>query len=54
MISGSSLIYLLISVTISKAAKPTDFMVIAENAYGSIAPIIRPEKIIGSVKLTDP
>lgn len=49
MIPGSSSIYFLISVTISRAALPTDFMVIAENAYGSIAPIRSPEKIKASV-----
>lgn len=36
-------------MTISRAASPTDFIVIAEKAYGSIAPIRRPEKINGSI-----
>ena len=36
-------------MTISSAAIPTDFIVKAEKAYGSIAPIISPEKIKGSV-----
>ena len=33
LIPGLSLSYLLTSSTISKAAVPTDFIVIAENAY---------------------
>jgi hypothetical protein len=39
-------------VTIANAALPTDFIVIAEKAYGSIAPISIPEKINGSVTTT--
>jgi len=39
-------------VTISNAASPTDFIVIAEKAYGSIAPMSIPEKIKGSVTTT--
>lgn len=47
MIPGSLVNYLLTSLTISLAAKPTDFMVKAEKAYGNIAPTNNPEKTNG-------
>jgi len=53
LISGFSANYLLTSITISKAAIPTDFIVKAEKAYGNIAPINKPEKINGAFTLTD-
>jgi len=39
-------------MTISLAAIPTDFIVIAENPYGNIAPMINPEKTSASVNVT--
>ena len=38
--------------TIALAAMPTDFIVIAENQYGSIDPMRRPENVRGSNKST--
>lgn len=52
LIPGLSLNYLLTSLTIWRAAFPTDFMVKAEKAYGNIAPINNPEKIKGALTLT--
>mmetsp|Transcript_40021 Transcript_40021/g.73920 ORF Transcript_40021/g.73920 Transcript_40021/m.73920 type:complete len:324 (+) Transcript_40021:319-1290(+) len=40
------------SLTISMAAVPTDFMVMAVNQYGSMAPMTREAKAIGSRMLT--
>ena len=37
----------LISVIISLAASPTALIVMAEKAYGIIAPMIRPAKVVG-------
>ena len=51
MIPLSSLNCLLTSSIISLAALPTEFIVIAENMNGSIAPINRPAITSGSSKL---
>mmetsp|Transcript_42580 Transcript_42580/g.137250 ORF Transcript_42580/g.137250 Transcript_42580/m.137250 type:complete len:200 (+) Transcript_42580:1029-1628(+) len=42
----------LISITISLAALPTDFIVMAENQYGSIEPTSKPAKVSGSSRST--
>ena len=44
--------WLLISAIISLAASPTADMVRAEKAYGIIAPMMRPAKVVGSRMLT--
>ena len=43
---ASSFNYLLTSLTISIAADPTDFIVIAENQYGNIDPIKKQVKTV--------
>jgi len=48
-IPGLSFNCYLISTTISFAAFPTDFIVIAENQYGNIAPSNKPENTRASV-----
>ena len=47
-----SLNYSLISLIISLAASPTADIVKAEKAYGIIAPINNPAKVVGSKTLT--
>jgi len=51
--SGLSANCYLTSLTISKAAFPTLFMVKAEKTYGIMAPINNPEKIKGVLMLTE-
>jgi len=48
----SSLICDVTSTTIAPAASPTDFMVMAENQYGIMAPIRRKAKVSGSSTFT--
>ena len=48
---SSSFNYLLTSATISMAADPTDFIVIAENQYGNIDPTKKQVKIVLSKTL---
>jgi hypothetical protein len=52
LILGFSLSYLLTSITIFPAAKPTAYKHSAEKAYGNIAPIRREARTIGLVKST--
>jgi len=48
---GFYLICLLTSATMPKAAFPTDRIVKAENMYGNIAPINKPVKMSGFVRV---
>merc|ERR1719272_43640 len=52
--SGVALNWRATSSTISMAARPTDFMVMAENQYGSMAPKMRKQNVIGSRSCTLP